>query len=251
MFCRYCGKPIVEDSEFCTYCGKSLYGVSTINKTENLSKFNNFFVNNISLLVKLLCYTALCVFLFFNIKMAPFYSWWKFLAYIVEGAVAVGLVILTNRKIVYSSSMKFKVFSLIFSFLIILFSIVLRVIYDTKVEMAEKDVPNSGTILVDVNWDTEYYSYISQMVYDPSTSVRVDGVGDYAKITLGEPVKLELTLKGNNQEDYRSDIITLYSSNFKNGKYIVSKSMDLGDGTSAKVDVELRRYCTFWEVIFY
>ena len=37
MFCRYCGKPIVEDSEFCTYCGKSLYGVSTINKTENLS----------------------------------------------------------------------------------------------------------------------------------------------------------------------------------------------------------------------
>ena len=90
MFCRYCGKSIAEDSDFCTYCGKSLFEKSNDTSAEEIATSisapckpkNNFFTNNISLLVTASCYIALGVFLFFNIKMAPFYSGWKFLTYI-------------------------------------------------------------------------------------------------------------------------------------------------------------------------
>lgn len=259
MFCRYCGKSIAEDSDFCTYCGKSLYETSIDRNTErdstNLSTpckvRNSFFTNNISLLVKASCYIALGVFLYFNIKMAPFYGGWKFLAYIVEGAISIGLVVLTKQKIADSSYLPIKIFSLIFSIVIILSSVTLRILYDAKVDMVEKDIPSSETILVDVGYDTDYYSYMSGVVYDSNTSVKINGANDSAKITFGKPTKLDITVKGNYKKDSTSDTITLRASDFKNGKYSITKSLYLGGGLSATVEVKLRRYCTFWEVIFY
>ena len=259
MFCRYCGKAIADDSDFCTYCGKPLFeklnNISTEEKTRNISASykakSNFFTNNISLLVKAFCYIALGVFLFFNIKMAPFYSGWKLLAYIAEGTIAIVLTVLTKRKIADSSYMSIKMISLTFSILVILSSITLRIVYDAKVDMVEKDIPSSGTILVDVGYDTDYYSYITGVVYDPNTSVEINGANDDAKITFGQPTKLEITVKGNQQKDSISDIITLHPSDFVNGKYTITKHLYLDGGPSASVDVKLRRYCTFWEVIFY
>ena len=127
----------------------------------------------------------------------------------------------------------------------------LRIVYESKVDMAEKDIPLSGTILVDVSSDTDYYSYTSGLVSDPSTSISINGASDPAKITLGQQTKLDIKVKGNHKTGTTSDNITLYASVFSNGAYSITKRVYLDGGISASVKVTLRRYCTFWEVIFY
>ncbi len=259
MFCRYCGKSIPEDSDFCTYCGKHISDeINSVNtlleENHSRSKANiqsGFFVEHLSLIVMALCYIALGTFLFFNIKMAPFYSWWKFLAYVVEAAIAIYLTVLTKNKISECKSFNIKVLSIVFSIFIILSSVTLRIVYETKVDAAEKDIPSYGTILVDVSWDTDYYSYASGLVYDPSTSIKINGASDSAKISLGRITYLEITVKGNHASGSTSDTITLYASDFIDRKYSISKTVHVGSGISATVEVKLRRYCTFWEVIFY
>lgn len=259
MFCRYCGKSIADDSEFCTYCGKFLNNnanevtlpVKSTPPIQRANDSNNFFTEHLPLIVRALCYIALGTFLFFNIKMAPFYGAWKFLAYVVEAAIAIWLAVLTKNKIAESNSFNLKLLSVIFSILIILSSVTLRIIYESKVDMAEKDIPRSGTILVDVSRDTDYYSYTSGLVSDPSTSISINGASDAAKITLGQPTKLDIKVKGNHKTGTSSDTLTLYASDFTNGTYSITKRVYLDGGISATVKVTLRRYCTFWEVIFY
>lgn len=257
MFCRYCGQSIAEDSDFCSYCGKNISnnannaGTSTEEKIIKSNAPSGFFIEHLPLIVRTLCYAALGTFLFLNIKMAPFYGWWKFLAYVVEAAVAIYLTVLTKNKISECQSFNIKVFSIIFSIFIILSSITLRIVYEIKVDIAEKDIPSYGTILVDVSRDTDYYSYKSGVVYDPSTSIKINGASDHAKITLGQSTNLEIKVKGNHARVSTSDTITLHSSDFINGKYSITKTVYIGSGISATVEVKLRRYCTFWEVIFY
>ena len=259
MFCRYCGKSIAEDSDFCTYCGKHISDETNsantlLEENHGNNKANipsGFFAKHLSLIVMALCYIALGTFLFFNIKMAPFYGWWKFLAYVVETAIAIYLTLLTKNKISECKSFTIKILSIIFSIFIILSSVTLRIVYEAKVDVAEKDIPSYGTILVDVSRDTDYYSYASGVVYDPSTSIKINGANDPAKITLGRSTDLEITVKGNHTSGSTSDTITLYASDFVNGKYSITKTVYVGSGISATVEVKLRRYCTFWEVIFY
>lgn len=259
MFCRYCGKSIADDSDFCTYCGKHISTETnntntSIEENDGRIKTNNpsgFFAEHLSLIVMALCYIALGTLLFFNIKMAPFYGWWKFLAYVVEAAIAIYLTVLTKNKISECKSFKIKVLSIVFSIFIILSSITLRIVYEAKVDVAEKDIPSDGTILVDVSRDTDYYSYASGVVYDPSTSIKINGASDPAKITLGRSTDIKITVKGNHASGSTSDTITLYASDFVNGKYSITETVYVGSGISATVEVKLRRYCTFWEVIFY
>lgn len=259
MFCRYCGKSIAEDSDFCTYCGRLINNnpndmtPSAKEKLCNkkLSDSNSFFAEHLPLIVRTLCYIALGTFLFFNIKMAPFYGWWKFLAYVVEAAIAIYLTILTKDRISESNSFNLKLLSVIFSVLIILSSVTLRIVYESKVDIVEKDIPRSGTILVDISRDTDYYSYTSGLVSDPSTSISINGASDPAKVTLGQPTKLDIKVKGNHKSGTTSDTITLYASDFADGTYSITKRVYLDGGISATVKVTLRRYCTFWEVIFY
>ena len=259
MFCRYCGKSIADDSDFCTYCGKHLN--NNANEVTPLAKngpsiqkaddSSSFFAEHLPLIVRTLCYIALGTFLFFNIKMAPFYGAWKFFAYVIEAAIAIYLTVLTKNKIAESSSFNLKFVSVIFSTLIILSSLTLRIVYEAKVNMVEKDIPRSGTILVDVSRDTDYYSYTIGLVSDPSTSIDINGAGDPAKITLGKPTKLDIKVKGNHKTGTTSETITLYASDFANGTYTITQRVYLDGGISATVKVTLRRYCTFWEVIFY
>lgn len=183
--------------------------------------------------------------------MAPFYGWWKFLAYVVEAAIAIYLTVLTKNRISESKSFNIKVLSVIFSIFIILSSITLRIVYESKVDITEKDIPRSGTILVDVSRDTDYYSYMSGVVYNPSTSIRINGASDPTKVTLGRSTDFEIKVNGNHKSGSTSDTITLHTSDFVNGKYSITKTVYLDAGISATVEVTLRRYCTFWEVIFY
>lgn len=259
MFCRYCGKSIAEDSDFCTYCGRFISNnpndmtppAKETPRIKRVSVSNSFFAEHLPLIVRTLCYIALGTFLFFNIKMAPFYGWWKFLAYVIEAAIAIYLTVLAKSKIAESNSFKLKLLSAIFSTLIILSSVTLRIVYESKVDMAEKDIPRSGTILVDISHDTDYYSYTGGLVSDPSTSIRVNGASDPAKITLGQPTKLNIKVKGNLNAGTTSDTITLHNSDFTNGTYLITKRVYLDGGISATIKITLRRYCTFWEVIFY
>ena len=192
--------------------------------------------------------------MFFNIKMAPFYGWWKFLIYVVEAVFAVCLTALTKSKISECKSLKLKILSIIVSTFIILSSITLRIVYEVKVDIAEKDLPSYGTVLVEISYDTDYYtdySYIGGVVYDPSTSIKVNGASDHAKITLGQTSDLEIKVNGNHESGAASDTINLHSNDFVNGTYSTTKTVNGGGGISAAVEVNLRRYCTFFEVIFY
>lgn len=259
MYCRYCGKSIADDSDFCTYCGKPLS--NDTNSKNNLIKarkklaLSGFFAKHLSLIVRAACYIALGTFLLFNIKMAPFYGWWKFLAYVVEGTIAIYLTHLTKNKISENPSFVIRVFSLVFSAFIILSCVALRIVYESKVDTVEKNIPRSGSILVAVSNHTDFYSeYMSGVVYDPRTSVKINGISLFPKITLGQPANFEITVEGNHKSDSTSDAFPLYASSFTNGKYSFSKTVHIGEGIraiSATVRVTLRRYCTFWEVILY
>ena len=258
MFCRYCGKSIEGDSEFCSYCGKSLATSADGGKggvCKQIHSINQkagcFFTQHISLIVKTLCYIALGVFLFFNIKMAPFFGFQKFIAYIAEGAIAIFLVVLTNKKIAENPSFALKILSIICSLLLIISSIGLRIIYDSKVDIALRDIPNSGTILVDIHHDTDYYSYSGGLVYGPHTSVELNGVNDITEITIGEPIQLEIECRSNYKTGTASDTITLYASDFKNGDFSITKKIYYEDGLQATIKVTLERTCTFWDVVFY
>ena len=243
MFCRYCGQSIAEDSVFCSYCGKNIcdnannVGASTEHKKVKSNSLSDFFIEYLPLIVRTL-----------------FYGWWKFLIYVVEAVFAVCLTALTKSKISECKSLKLKILSIIVSTFIILSSITLRIVYEVKVDIAEKDLPSYGTVLVEISYDTDYYtdySYIGGVVYDPSTSIKVNGASDHAKITLGQTSDLEIKVNGNHESGAASDTINLHSNDFVNGTYSITKTVNVGGGISAAVEVKLRRYCTFFEVIFY
>ena len=258
MYCRYCGKAIAEDSEFCTYCGR-LIGDNT--NTENATTEENLcniklnaesgcFSEYLPLIVRTLCYIALGAFLFFNIKMAPFFGVWKFIAYVIEAAIVIYLTVLTKNRISESNVLSIKMMSVVFSLFIILSSFTLRIVYEYKVDAAEKDIPYSGTILVDVSQHTDFYSYIKEgVVRNPNTSISINGHSEPAKVNLGQSNQLEITVKGNYISGTTSEVIILYASDFVNGEHSFTKTVHVSGDISATVKVELRRYCTFWEVI--
>ena len=103
MFCRYCGKSIADDSDFCTYCGKALHSGTgsplPAEKTEKDKTGHKYHYNRLDFFMMALCYLALGIFLFLNVKMAPFYGGWKFLAYILEAVLAIFLTWVTKEKI--------------------------------------------------------------------------------------------------------------------------------------------------------
>ena len=182
--------------------------------------------------------------------MAPFYGGWKFLAYIVEAAVAIFLTWVVKEKLEGFAPPKIKMLSIVLSLLVILSSISLRVVYENKVEMALADIPNTGKILVDISDDVEYSSFSAGLVHKASSSVEIDGTGDITYITLGKPFTLDVLCKGNGKRDTISDMLTLNASDFSNGKHTITKHLSLG-AVFAEVTVTLERTCTFWDVIFY
>ena len=251
MFCRYCGKTIADDSDFCTYCGKSLNTVNQPAKfTQTETPQKRYSYTKLDFYMVALCYLALGIFLFFNIKMAPFYGGWKFLAYIVEAAIAIFLTWVVKEKLEGFAPPKIKILSIALSLLVIISSISLRIVYENKVEQALADMPNTGKILVDISDDVEYSSFSAGLVYKASSSIEIDGTGDITYITLGKPFTLDVLCKGNGKRDTTSDILTLNASDFRNGKYTITKHLTLG-GIFAEVTVTLERTCTFWDVIFY
>lgn len=251
MFCRYCGKTIADDSDFCTYCGKSLSTSASPAKSTQIEMPQKKYIHTkLDSYMVAICYLALGIFLFFNIKMAPFYGGWKFLAYIVEAAIAIFLTWVVKEKLEGFASPKIKILSIVISLLVIISSISLRVVYKNKVETALADIPNTGKVLVDISDDVEYSSFSAGLVHKAGSSVEIDGTGDITYITLGKPFTLDVQCKGNGKRDTTSDILALNASDFQNGKYIITKHLSLG-AIFAEVTITFERTCTFWDVIFY
>ena len=254
MYCRFCGNSIANDSDFCTYCGRLLGTSSTAPKMAEtaipIKPQKRYHHTKTDLFMMAFCYLALGVFLFLNIKMAPFYGWLKFLAYIVEAAVAIFLTWFTKEKLEGFCTHKIKICSIVLSILVIISSVGLRIVYENKVEIAEADIPKSGTVLVSIRRDVEHSSYAGGWIRDPETTIKVNGQSGKAEITFGEPFTLEINTSGSNLRDSSKETLTLNSSHFKKGTYQFTRTLRLGY-INVKVDITMKRICTFWDVIFY
>lgn len=278
MFCRYCGKKIIDDSVFCPYCGKSLHeqdieSVPTIietttEKTNDIvniedyahykKRANEIASHSLQKVTKTICYIALAVFLFFNIKMAPMYGWAKIFFYVGAAAIAISVVVFFNKKVLTGEVKRHYIAFLILALITIISSISLRIVYEAKVDYVENQMPSSGQILISLSEKTEYYNSTGTgVIRNPSTNIRIGDKwydrGDIIPVVLNKNYSLRVGAGGSGSGGYTDSSITFSKSLFSNGQYKLSKTVYITSGSAsmAEVDLTFKRFCTFWEVIFY
>lgn len=282
MFCRYCGKQIIDDSTFCPFCGKLLDETketrlaikrdSSLEKTcDHMGKSDYAYykkrANSIASYplqktTQIVCYIALAVFLFFNIKMAPMYGWAKFFCYLGTAAIAIGVIVLFNKKVFIGESKKAYMLCLVLAVITIIASISLRIIYESKVDYVERQIPSDGHIYLTFSEETEYYNSTGTgVINNPSTNIRIGEKwyksGDIISVDLSKNYSLRVKVSGGVigalVSGYTDGMVVFRSKLFPNGKYNLSKTIYFlsGPASMAEVDLTFKRFCTFWEVIFY
>lgn len=269
MFCRFCGKSILEDSIFCPFCGKAVEEVNPRDNNVNPElKFSDeeYYKRKASqqageLLIsktKIICYIALGVFLLFNIKMAPSYGLLKFLCYVITSGIAIGLVTLFRKKVLTGKKKILYIITLFVSIIVILGSISLRIVYESKVDSVTTKIPSSGEIVLLLSEKTEFYNDTGTgMIRNPSTSVRIGDKwyegGDKIPVLLNKEYSLRVGSGGSGSGGYIDSSITFRKSSFMNGEYIITKDVYITSGPASMAEVNLifKRYCTFWEVVLY
>jgi len=277
MFCRFCGKNIGVDSLFCPYCGKALES-NHIESEKKISQpaavsFANFpddayYLKQASKMAgrtlvsitKILCYVALAVFLFLNFKMTPLYGITHDIIFLLTSAIAIGFVVLFNKKVFTGRSKVKNTLVLIFSLIVIVVSIGLRVVYESKVDSVTAQFPSSGSVKLTVSTDTDYYNSTGTgSVYNPRDSVRIGEKwyesGDIIKVNLDEEYSMRVSAGGSIGGGYTDTNITFTAASFSNGQYrvthevwITSDQFFMSD-VMAEVQLTFSRYCTFWDVI--
>lgn len=275
MFCRFCGKSIEGDSVFCPYCGKPLeenavkpekivsqptMTDTTFNVRDDayyLSQASKIAGSTLISITKIICYVALATFLFLNIKMAPSYGIIKTAIYVITAAIAIGLVVLFNKKVFSGKSKtKFKIV-LIASVIVIVVSVGLRIVYETKVDSVTAQFPTSGSVKVIMTTHTDYYNDTGTgSIRNPSTNIRIGekwyDSGAVIEVALNQKYSMRVGAGGSGSGGYIDTSITFTNSSFKNGRYTVTKEVRITSGPASIAEVQLtfKRYCTFWEVIF-
>ena len=245
MLCTHCGKDIDDNSTFCRYCGKTVTDSAyEPNHQKNPAQS--------PLLLAVLCNISLVIFLILNIKMAPFHGSAKVIAYLAEGIAAVYLTQLAKRKLSHHPSPRLIRTVIAICSVVILISFGLRIVYNVKVDAAEKDFPRSGTILVEIDESTSYHAS-QHFISHPNTTVKINGSKKNAALQLGEPVELMIKCSGRNiGSGYIQEAITLDADDFTNDcSATLSKTVTISKYTAATVTVTLKRYCSFWSVIFH
>lgn len=275
MFCRFCGKNIEDDSLFCTYCGKPLEGnyaepEGTISQptlttspadirdeTYYLYQASKIAGSTLISITKIVCYVALAVFLFLNIKMAPSYGITKTVIYVITSAIAIGLVVLFNKKVLSGKSKAKYTFALIVSIIVIVVSAALRIVYESKVDSVTAQFPTTGSVKVTLSAHTNYFNATGiGSIRNPSTTIRIGEKsyesGAVIEVYLNEKYSMRVGAGGSGSRGYLDTNITFTNSSFKTGKYTVTKEVwfTSGPASMAKVQLTFERYCTFWEVIF-
>lgn len=275
MFCRFCGKSIEGDSVFCPYCGKPLEEKAvkpekmvsqptmtdtTFNTRDDayyLSQASKIAGSTLISITKIICYVALAIFLFLNIKMAPSYGIIKTLIYVITAAIAIGLVVLFNKKVFAGKSkVKFKSV-LIASVSVIVVSVGLCIVYETKVDSVTAQFPTSGSVKVTMTTHTDYYNDTGTgYIRNPSTNIRIGekwyDSGDVIEVALNQKYSMRVGAGGSGSGGYIDTSITFTNYSFKNGQYTVIEEVRITSGPASMAEVQLtfKRYCTFWEVIF-
>ncbi len=275
MFCRFCGKNIEDDSLFCPYCGKLLEGKQieqertisqpTMNTPPVNLRDDAYYLNQASKIAgstlisitKLACYVALAVFLVLNIKMAPSYGITKIVFYVITSAIAIGLIALFNKKVLSAKSKAKYTFALIFSIIVIVASVGLRIVYESKVDSVTAQFPRSGSIKVRMSTHTDYYNATGTgSIRNPSTSIRIGenryNNGAIIEVNLNEKYSMRVGAGGSRGSGYTDTNITFTNDSFKTGQYSITKEVIITSGPASMAEVQLtfKRYCTFWEVIF-
>jgi hypothetical protein len=266
MFCRFCGNNILDDSEFCPYCGKPLGPESNEQRVRTVNNFNVMqaldqdrkalskgLING----AKALCYVSLVVFLICLIKMAPGFGTIHIVSYIAIAAVAIGLVILFSKlepKALKNYNRNFYLISIIIASFILILSLALRIVYETKVDSAVADVPNAGNVYVRVNLDEEFYSSDSGYVKNPKSHIKI---GDkwydddsVAYIALNKSYSLRVGTGYDYEGGYIDTTITFEPESLRKG-YTQIEDVQVTPSVIGEVTMKFTRELDFWSVIFY
>lgn len=181
----------------------------------------------------------------------------KMQIYVITAAIAICLVVLFNKKVLAGKSKAKYTFVLVASIIVIIFSVGLRIVYETKVDSVTAQFPLSGSVKVIMTTHTDYYNATGVgFVRNPSTNIwisekRYDS-GSIIEVDLNQKYSMRVGAGGSEGSDYIDTSITFTNTSFKNGQYTVTKEVRITSGPASMAEVQLifNRYCTFWEVIF-
>lgn len=266
MFCRFCGRDILDDSEFCPYCGKVLAPeqskqstIAAVSKSvlQTTSKENIILSKGLVKVTKAVCYVSLVVFLLCLFKMAPGFGMVHVISYIVIAAIAIGLIVLFNKlepQAQKGKKSRYYWVSLISATSILLMAVALRIVYEAKVDSAVASIPNSGKIYVRVYLGEEFYSSNSGYVKNPKSQIRIGKTwydnGDIAYITLNQVYSLRVGTGYDYAGGYTDTTIIFKPESLRNG-YLLAESVQVTPEVIGEVTMEFTHELDFWSVVFY
>ena len=125
--------------------------------------------------------------------------------------------------------------------------------------LAVADIPESGTVCVEIKVDEEFYSYYYEgMVREPYSEITLNGQsGSTMYVELNKPYEAKLSagyagrrgVANSWASGHIEKTITFTQSKLTKG-YTINERVPI-DGGYADVTVDFKRICTFWEVILY
>lgn len=269
MFCRFCGKDILDDSEFCSYCGKLLLPEDDINANQeqasmhNNVKFKTMIKENKMLSVgfanatKAVCYVSLVVFLLCLFKMAPGFGTTHIVSYIGIAIVAIALVILFDifeYKARNNNNKTYFVIALIVAACVLIFTVALRIVYEAKVDEAVANIPDNGNVYVRVNLDKAFYSLNTGKVKNPRAHIRIGDTwyesSDIAYVKLNQSYPLRVGTGYDHAGGY-IDTTIIFEPDSLRGGYTQVEDVKITATVVGEVTMEFTRELDFWSVIFY
>ncbi len=261
MFCRFCGKPIHDDSEFCPYCGKEQtpQQISSY-KLKKTPKFN-IDIFTLKTIASVVFYVGIVVFLILLFKMAPGVGQETTLSYIVIAVIIIILSVVVDKIRNKKFTKKRQMIALFFGLLLLIPSVTLRIVYEAKVDGVKSNIPSSGPVCVQIKINEEFYSYYrSDSVREPYSFITIDGntynstteffidIGKEYTVKIGAGYEGRVGVASSSDSGKVTGTIILSPDNLRNG-YTLTKKVNLST-CYAEVTVEFVRVYPFWEVIF-
>lgn len=248
MYCRFCGKSVLDDSDFCAYCGKSLSEKEE--KIKNVSIKNDKASYQLQTFTKVICYIALVVFLILLFKMVPGMD---FNIYYAIGAVlAILLIILFNKLENRTVKKKFYYLSIVVASFIMITFIVLRIIYEIKVDKANAHIPQNGEITVAVSLKEDFYSDHSGQVRNPNSSIMLNGElyknGDVVTISLNNEYPIRINVSYDYEHGAVEKKICFTANNLIDG-YSIVEDIPITSNVIGRVILNFKSQLDFWSVI--
>lgn len=253
MFCKYCGHELSDDSIFCEYCGERLGKIyrhkrDKSNGFEKLVKVSNY-----------IFYFACASFIFFWNLMAPGIGNDHKIYFLIGAVLVIGLAVLFQRierrhrdrtdtnfykKVLYASATVF------------LISLSLRIVYETKIDMVECDIPGKGDVFLSISFEGDIYSDDNKYVRHLKPSIWIGNDyyvnGDVALVTLNQMYPITVSVEYDYEYEVGSkDTQTLFTAGKLFGGYSIVEKIPSKSSVLGEVTVTFTRVISFWKVITY